>query len=174
MISVLYDDYSNLEQLFDEIYTEKKSKCIYVSRSNSNKQKYNKIVSTQSYQNIQQLIINTQQILSDTHFTINPSRYYLEFQKYFVNGKTKPFFDFHQDDHGIVSYNTVTCIYYLTKDNTIEGGDLEFKDKIVEKVIEVKQNMLVIFNGNLQHRATPMDGTGVRKSIVIQFQRLKQ
>ncbi len=32
--------------------------------------------------------------------------------------------------------------------------------------------MLVIFNGNLMHRATIMNGSGIRKSIVIQFERL--
>lgn len=169
MISVLYDDYSNLNILFDEIYKENKSKSIYVSNSNSHKQKYNKIVSTNSYENIQQLIINTQKIVSDNHFNINPSRYYVEFHKYFVNGKTKPFFGFHQDDGGAVPYKTVTCIYYLTKNDTIEGGDLEFKNK---KVIDIKQNMLVIFNGNLKYRETPMDGNGILKSIVIQFERL--
>ena len=66
-------------------------------------------------------------------------------------------------------YNTVTCIYYLIKDNTIEGGDLEFEKY---DVINIESNMLVIFNGNLMHRATIMNGTGIRKSIVIQFERL--
>lgn len=32
--------------------------------------------------------------------------------------------------------------------------------------------MLIIFNGNLRHRPTIMNGKGLRKSIVIQFERL--
>jgi hypothetical protein len=71
---------------------------------------------------------------------------------------------------GSVPFNTVTCIYYLEKDNTIEGGDLEFKKY---KIIKVESNMLVIFNGNLTHRVTLMNGTGIRKCVVIQFKRLK-
>lgn len=171
MISVFYDNYSNLNELFDEIYKEKKSNYIYVSHSDSYKEKYSKIVSTPNQEKIRKLILNTKKIVSNTHFNINPSTYYVEFHKYFVNGKTKPFFGFHQDDGGAVSYKTVTCIYYLTKDNTIEGGDLEFQNK---KVIDVNSNMLVIFNGNLNYRETPMDGNGIRKSIVIQFQRITQ
>jgi hypothetical protein len=60
-----------------------------------------------------------------------------------------PFFDFHEDDGGAVSYGTVTCIYYLTKDNMINGGDLEFK--IIKNInkIDIESNMLVIFTGDL-------------------------
>jgi adenylate kinase family enzyme len=169
IISVFYDDYSNLNELFDEIYKSKKSDYIYVSHSDLYKEKYSKIVSPQNQEKIRKLILDTKKIINDTSFAINPARYYVEFHKYFVNGKTKPFFGFHQDDGGAVPYKTVTCIYYLTKNDTIEGGDLEFKNK---KVIDIKQNMLVIFNGNLKYRETPMDGNGILKSIVIQFERL--
>ncbi len=157
MISVVYDDYSNLNELFDDYYKEKKSTYIQISKKDNNE----KII---------EFIQNTVKIVSNNNFRINPSKYYIEFHKYIVNGKTKPFFDFHEDDYGVVSFNTVTCIYYLEKDNTIEGGDLEFKK---HKIINIKSNMLVIFSGNLTHRVTLMNGTGIRKCIVIQFKRLK-
>ena len=38
-------------------------------------------------------------------------------------------------------YNTVTCIYYLIKDNTIEGGDLEFEKYNVINILEIKHIM---------------------------------
>ena len=170
MLSVLYDDYSNLNELFDEIYKENKSKYIYISHSNSNKSSYNKIVSINNKDNIEKLILNTITKVSNNNYKINPSNYYIEFHKYFVNGKTKSFFDFHKDDGGAVSYKTVTCIYYLKKDNTIQGGDLEIKN---ETIINIESNMLVIFNGNISYRVTKMDGNGIRKCIVIQFERLK-
>ncbi len=170
MISVLYDEYSNLNELFDEIYKENKSKYLYISHAKSSKQKYNKIVTTNSQENIKNLILNTQKIVTDNNFKINPSNYYVEFHKYIVNGKTKPFFDFHEDDGGVTSFKTVTCIYYLEKDNTIEGGNLEIKN---ETIINIDSNMLVIFNGNLTHRVTMMNGHGIRKCIVIQFERVK-
>ncbi len=158
MISVLYDDYSNLNEVFDDYYKENKSKYISISQKDFNKEA------------IKELIQDTVKIVNNNHFKIDPLEYHIEFHKYIVNGKTKPFFDFHEDDGGAVIYNTVTCIYYLEKDNTIEGGDLEFKKYYI---IKIESNMLVIFNGNLTHRATMMNGYGTRKCIVIQFQRLK-
>jgi hypothetical protein len=170
MLSVIYNEYSDLNELFDRIYKENKSKYICVSYTDYNyKQKYNKIVTTHDKENIKYLIMNTQKIVIDKNFKINPSNYYVEFHKYIVNGKTKPFTDFHQDDYGAVSFKTVTCIYYLEKDSSIEGGDLEIKN---ETIINIDSNMLVIFNGNLIHRVTMMNGYGVRKCIVIQFERL--
>ncbi len=166
MISVLHDDYSNLNELFDDIYKEKKSKNLYVSHNNH----YSKELTTNNKENIQKLIQNTTKIIRDNNFNIKPSKYYIEFHKYFVNGKTKPLFDYHCDDYGIVSYKTVTCIYYLTKNNTIEGGDLEFKN---QTIINVESNMMIIFNGDLEHRVTNMNGIGERKCIVIQFKRIK-
>jgi len=158
MLSVLYFDYSILNEVFDDYYKENKSKYINISKADFNKEA------------IKELIQNTIKIVFNNNFKINPSKYYIEFHKYIVNGNTKPFFDFHEDDGGVVPFNTVTCIYYLEKDNTIEGGDLEFKKY---KIINIDSNMLVIFNGNLTHRVTKMNGHGIRKCIIIQFERLK-
>jgi hypothetical protein len=80
MISILYDDY----------YKENKSKYIYIIRKDFNKEA------------IKELIQNTIKIVSNTRFKIDPLEYYIEFHKYFVNGNTKSFFDFHKD-YGICS-----------------------------------------------------------------------
>ena len=162
MISVLYDDYSDMNELFDEIYKKSKSSIIHISNS----------IYKKNQEKIKELIQKTVKIVSENHFKIDPTNYHIEFHKYFVNGRMTPFFDFHEDDGGAVSYGTVTCIYYLTKDNMINGGDLEFK--IIKNInkIDIESNMLVIFTGDLTHRATTMYGSGVRTSIVIQFERL--
>ncbi len=169
MISVIFDDFSHLNDLFDKNHHENKSKYINILLLNNNKEIFDKNVNIDTKETIRELIKNTQKILHDNNFKINPSNYFIEFHKYVVNGKSKPFFDFHEDDGGNVSYKTVTCIYYLMKSNTINGGDLEFKN---DKIINIESNMLVIFNGNLTHRVTMMDGIGIRKCIVIQFERL--
>ncbi len=170
MISVLYNDYSNLNDLFDTIYLKNKSNYIYVSSKFSEKENYNKIINITNQDKIKELIQHTTKIIDQHYFNINSSQYYIEFHKYSVNGKTKAFFNFHKDDRGAVQYNTITCIYYLQKDETINGGDLEFKK---EGTISIKSNMLVMFSGNLTHRPTTMNGIGIRKSIVIQFERLE-
>jgi hypothetical protein len=170
MLSVIYDDYSSLVDFFDNIYGDSKKNCLIISDLHKTKEYYHKSVNTSNKENIKKLIQNTVKIVTSNGFKINPSRYYVEFHKYNVNGKTKPFADFHEDDEGAVYYKTVTCIYYLTKSDTVIGGDLEFKN---ERIINIDSNMLVVFNGNLTHRATTMYGIGVRKSIVIQFERIE-
>jgi hypothetical protein len=169
MLSVIYDDYSGLVDFFDNIYGDSNKNCLIILDVHKTKEYYHKSVNIGDKENIKKLIQNTVKIVGDNGFKINPSMYYVEFHKYNVNGKTKPFADFHEDDEAAVNYKTVTCIYYLTKSDTVTGGDLEFKN---EKIITIDSNMLVVFNGNLTHRATTMYGTGVRKSIVIQFQRI--
>ena len=119
---------------------------------------------------LKQLIQNTQNIASSHNFNIDPNNYYVEFHKYFVNGKTIPFTDFHEDDYGAVSYNTVTCIYYLIKNDTIEGGDLElFRGGSMEgpfEKAERNQGCVFIFPSYTMHRVTPVT-KGIRKSFVL-------
>ena len=60
---------------------------------------------------------------------------------------------------------------YFHINNIKFNYDLEFKNKD-KGIIKIDPNMLVIFNGNLVHRVTKMNGSGIRKCIVIQFRRL--
>ena len=85
MISVLYDDYSNLNKLFDENYKYNKSHNMYINHS---------MVNNINNEDIQELIQNTIKIINQHYFIINPSRYYIEFHKYLVNGKKNHFLIF--------------------------------------------------------------------------------
>ena len=90
MVSVLYHDYSYLNELFDEINKENRSNCLHISKS----------IYKNNQEKLKELIVKTAKIVNDNHFNIDPSNYYIEFHKYFVNGKKTPFFNFHQDDGG--------------------------------------------------------------------------
>lgn len=132
----------------------------------------NKTISRLEYIDIlpdlKNLIENTKKIMNEYSYNINYLRFYVEFHKYNINGCHHSEFDWHEDDYGPVNYNVCTMIYYLYKDDTIVGGNLEFKGQ----EIEIKGNQVILFNGNIQHRATLMNGKGVRKSIVIMFERI--
>ena len=71
------------------------------------------------------------------------------------DGKT----DFHIDN----SYNCKTAILYL---NTCDGGT-EFKSKDKFKFIESKENKIVIFDSNTEHRAVTSKNSDFR--YVINF-----
>ena len=77
MVSVLYHDYSYLNELFDEINKENCSNCLHISKS----------IYKNNQEKLKELIKYTAKIVTDNHFNIDPSNYYIEFHKYFVNGK---------------------------------------------------------------------------------------
>ena len=53
----------------------------------------------------------------------------VEFHRYNIDGSHIPDFRKHCDDHGGVSCNVNTIIYYLQKDPTVSGGNLIIYDK---------------------------------------------
>ena len=117
---------------------------------------------------INNLILDTKKIMEQNEFKINEDQFYVEFHKYSIQGKYQSMFDWHKDDNGAVNYNVCTCIYYLHKDETIIGGDLQF----TEINVKIKPNLAVLFNGYEKHRVLLMDGHGQRKSIVVMFERI--
>ena len=86
-------------------------------------------------------------------------------------GTIQPEFDWHEDDRGGVSYDVCTVIYYLRKDQTIKGGNLEFQGM---PTVEIEAPMAVLFRGDMTHRAETMSGFGERSSVVVQMERLSQ
>jgi len=96
------------------------------------------------------------------------SQYYVEFhqQNCGFQKNNKKFFDWHIDNYGAVNYKVYTIIYYLRKDITIKGGNLEY---ILEKnyVQPIEDGKILCFDGNLKHRPEMCSGFGCRDSIVV-------
>ncbi len=123
---------------------------------------------TFEYNHFNEILNDSIKMLKNNGYKFDPSIYYIELQRYNVNNKTKPRYDWHVDDDGPIKGNVISLIYYLRKDDTIKGGDLAF----FRKKIKVNENMVITFKGNKYHRATDMSGYGVRDSIVVMFKRL--
>ena len=65
----------------------------------------------------------------------------------------------------------ITCLCYLKKDESLEGGNLRYKDKNNEKkVIQVSTGTTVIMDGRVEHKPEAVSGTGQRDLIIISFQ----
>jgi len=125
------------------------------------------------------------QILSSLDFYVNPSECMIEFWSYNANGgKITTTLDFHEDDYGVLNDLVDTVIFYTRKDDTLQGGNLKIEEKlkqykilfglgkfhnIQQKIIEIKANDIVVFNGNLVHKPEDVTGNGQRDCIVVQF-----
>ena len=60
-----------------------------------------------------------------------------------------------------------TIIYYIRKDHTIKGGNLEYKLKNKNYIQQIKTGQILCFKGNLQHRPEICSGIGCRDSVVV-------
>ena len=82
--------------------------------------------------------------------------------------KSKATFSWHQDDYAAVSYKVYTVIYYLRKDKTIQGGNLEYEYEYKKKKIqEINGGEILCFDGDLNHRPELCEGFGCRDIIVM-------
>jgi hypothetical protein len=119
--------------------------------------------------------------LSSNGFNIDKTNGLIEFWKYSCDGKkVTSNLDMHEDDYGGLPYCVETCIFYLQKDPNIIGGNLLYQEvinkwgfglfsNIVQKKLEIQNNMVALLGGNLYHRPQSINGKGTRKCIVVQF-----
>lgn len=114
-----------------------------------------------------------------------------------IENKQQGSFDKHFDDETVVSYKTITLIWYLIKDEGVNGANITFFSDITDKQIreyyktgkEPKSNevtidlwnqkdgarencVCLIFKGNVEHIPEMMSGTGERSAIVYHFIRI--
>jgi len=109
-------------------------------------------------------------ILSEKGITdIDESKYYLEFHQRNCGFEKKghQIFDWHTDDDGAMSGLVYTVLFYLRKDITVKGGDLDYKIQQNIHTHNVKQGDIVQFRGDVKHMPQPTSGFGCRDIIVV-------
>ena len=113
-------------------------------------------------------------ILSENDITdIDKRKYYLEFHQRncgFEN-KIHQIFDWHIDDDGAMSGCVYTVLFYLRKDLTVKGGDLDYKIQKNIHTHKVKSGDIVHFRGDVNHRPHPTSGFGCRDIIAVFIKR---
>ena len=77
----------------------------------------------------------------------------------------------HYDDDGPFNFKVHTVIFYLRKDKTVKGGNLEYKINRKTEVYHVKSGDIVQFPGNMYHKPQPTYGFGCRDIIVVFIKR---
>jgi hypothetical protein len=119
---------------------------------------------------IEPIMEKTKQILdmfNKTNYDL--SQYYIEFHQRNCGFEKniKRTFDWHTDDYGAGPFKVYTIIYYIRKDNTIKGGNLEYIFENKNYIQQIKKEQILCFDGNLKHRPEICSGIGCRDSIVV-------
>lgn len=109
-------------------------------------------------------------ILSENGITdINKSKYLLEFHQRNCGFETNghQIFDWHTDDNGAMSGLVYSILFYLRKDITVKGGDLDYRIKTQIYTHKVNSGDIVQFRGDISHQPQPSSGFGCRDIIVV-------
>ena len=106
-------------------------------------------------------------------YNIDSTNYYIEFHKRNCGFEKKQYqsLDWHYDDYGAINYKVYTVIFYLRKDLTLKGGNLEYKLNKKINIHNVNTGDIVQFSGNMYHKPQPTSGFGCRDIIVVFIKR---
>jgi hypothetical protein len=111
---------------------------------------------------------------------VNENNFMIEYWRYRCFGdKLNSVLPRHKDSYGALLCPINTCIFYIRKDKTLKGGNLNIYDnslfgyinKIPNKTIMSSNNNVVLMDGDLIHQITAFEGTGIRDIIVVQFEK---
>lgn len=134
-----------------------------------------KLDQTKQYELISPILNKAINILTQNNISnFDTNEYLIEFHQRNCGFEKKPYqhFSWHQDNYGPVSYKVHTILFYLRKDITIIGGNLDYKihDKAHNTHIKrhhIKEGDIVQFDGSLYHRPEETRGFGCRDIIVV-------
>ena len=110
-------------------------------------------------------------VLEENNITNIDKKYsYMEFHKRNSGFEKKDFgswFSWHKDDYATVSWPCYSVIFYLRKDPTLKGGNLQYKLDGTEHVAPISSSTILQFKGDIEHCPEPTTGFGCRDIIVI-------
>lgn len=129
------------------------------------------------YDNITQPILSkTKEVLDFFGITnYDFTTWYLEFQQRNCGFEKNPkrTFKWHRDDYSTIGFKVHTIIFYLRKDKSIIGGNLEYKlgkETYNQKIVT---GDILCFDGNIYHQPELCSGMGCRDSIVVFVRKTK-
>lgn len=117
-------------------------------------------------------------LLHEHGFKFTTDEYHVECHwMHSEGGFDRPPFGWHIDDGGPVNYNTVAALFYVKKDEGLEGGNLlwntrEYSDGN-ETLIPIKTGSIVLIEGNVPHCPQKIKGFGERQLIVIFYKSIR-
>lgn len=121
------------------------------------------------------------QFLQNSNLDVNPDNYMIEYWRYrcfgdVLNSKLIR----HTDSYGVLNCPINTCIFYIRKDKTLHGGNLNLYGYGINsyylvnkpiKTIESNNNKVICMDGDIVHSISSFQGFGIRDAIVVQFEK---
>lgn len=142
------------------------------------------VIKTASFDKYENIISLAYNLLTDAKFDVYPNKGVIEFHEY-APKKSAPVvyspLTIHCDDNGAISYPVETCIFYLQRDPSILGGNLDvwdyepnwllscFRTPEPTQEILIESGLVLLMRGDVYHRPQDVRGTGIRRSIVVQL-----
>lgn len=159
-----YNEITNFQEIHDKLIPKRK-KAFQTKYVKSNK----------GYKISQPIFNKALNVLKENKITNIDKKYScIEFHKRNSGFETKDFgtwFEWHKDDYAIVPWLCYTIIFYLRKDQTIKGGDLEYKIGGSKHVALIHSGTILQFKGDIPHCPQPITGFGCRDIIVVFIKR---
>ena len=108
------------------------------------------------------------------YFNYNINKYEIQFHQRNSGFEKKPceYFAWHEDDYEVGNMPVYTILFYIRKDKTIKGGDLEYKINKKKNIHIVNEKDILCFPGNIKHYPQPTYGFGCRDLIAIFIERI--
>ena len=131
----------------------------------------------ENYNLIQPILDKAERILNKNNVSnFDVSKYVIEFHQRNCGFEKKKYqwSGWHCDDGGARQFNCYSILFYLRKDKTIHGGDLEYKESGIIKKHIVSSGDILQFRGDLLHKPEATSGFGCRDIIVIFIKRTKR
>ena len=180
--SYIFKKYDYINNEYDKIYDIFNTEIV---KQKFDKQNYTQITKVYNSRNISKLNDDEKYIrdiayryLQNSGLQQNINYFIIEYWRYRLFGEKKShIFDKHKDNYGAIYNEVNTCIFYLRKDKTFRGGELEIynSNSLLKNMFNNNGeiintfNNIICFNGDMYHKVTNFEGFGIRDCIVLQF-----
>ena len=168
------EEHARLSEIFNEV----------ISKAKYDKQNYTQITRQFNVNGTSETKLKDNEIyirdlayrlLESVGLQQNKGRFMIEYWRHRLFAENKShIFSKHRDSFGPILAPVNTCIFYLRKDKTFKGSNLEIyglQGRLVRKPIHTFEtdNKIVLFDGSAFHKVLPYSGFGIRDCIVVMF-----
>jgi hypothetical protein len=170
-------EHSKLTEYFEKTITKKPkyAKQNYTKILKTYDNRDNKISLTEQEEYIRNLAYD---YLTSIGLNQNKNHFMIEYWRHRLSGETKKshLLPTHRDSFGVILAPVNTCIFYLRRDPTFRGSQLQLwglYGRFASRPLYTIEpdNKVLMFDGGVFHKVLPFSGFGVRDCIVVQFSR---
>lgn len=127
------------------------------------------------YKKINPILEKAKDILNSLNIkNYDLSKYNMEFHQRNCGFEKKKYqwSTWHKDDYATTSFKVYTILFYIRKDSTVDGGNLDYIIDNTQHKYVVNAGNVVVMRGDVRHKPEATSGFGCRDIIVLFIKRL--